>query len=170
MDQSHAFDQKNQNDFDHYTELLSRALLDIAGNDALKPTVAELSRLTGMHRNTIRQRIWPLERLDAIKVNRRVELLKKRVSKEKSVDPVTLLTERLELSRIEVLYWFNKNKDTEESFLILEKKYQLMESARDTYKNLMADANKRLLVSEKEIVRLRDVISILEAAQAEKNA
>lgn len=45
-----------------------------------------------------------------------------------------------------------------------------MISSRDTYKNLLADANNRLLESLKEIDTLKQVISILETAQAEENA
>ncbi|MGP5356392.1 hypothetical protein, partial [Pseudomonas helleri] len=105
-----AFDQKNKEDFDQYTELLAQALLDIAADDSLKATVAELSRITGMHRNTIRQRVWPLGRLDIIKENRRIEVLRKKVSNRKPIDPLVLLTEKLEAARIEVLHWFTEAK------------------------------------------------------------
>ena len=165
-----AFDQKNKEDFDQYTELLAQALLDIAADDSLKATVAELSRITGMHRNTIRQRVWPLARLDIIKENRRVEILRKKVSSRKPIDPLVLLTEKLEAARIEVLHWFTEAKIADDLAQTNEKKYQSMISSRDTYKNLLADANNRLLESHKEIDKLKQVISILEAAQAEENA
>ena len=168
MTDSHAFDQKNKEDFDRYSELLAQALLDIAANDSLKATAAELSRLTGIHRNTIRQRVWPLERLETIKENRRIDVLLQQVTKKKPVDPVVLLTEKLENARVEILHWFTKCKDAEEEHQKSERKYINMVSSRDTYQNLLADANKRLLDSQKEIDRLKQVISILEAAQAEK--
>jgi hypothetical protein len=165
-----AFDQKNKEDFDRYSEMLSQSLLDIAGNKSLKATVAELSRLTGIHRNTIRQRVWPLERLESIKENRRLEVLRQQVSKKNPVDPVVLLTEKLEAARVEVLHWFTQAKSAEDEARVNEKKYEDMVGSRDTYKSLLADANKRLLDSQKEIDRLKQVISILEAAQAEKSA
>ncbi|ERT19656.1 hypothetical protein O162_04510 [Pseudomonas putida SJ3] len=168
MTDSHAFDQKNKEDFDRYSELLAQALLDIAANDSLKATAAELSRLTGIHRNTIRQRVWPLERLETIKENRRIEVLRQQVTKKKPVDPVTLLTEKLENARLEVLHWFTKAKDAEKEHQNSEVKYINMMKSRDTYQNLLADANRRVLDSQKEIDRLKQVISILEAAQAEK--
>lgn len=74
-----AFDNKNQPDFDKNTELLAQGIMQIACDKSLKPTAAELSRITGIHRNSIRQRRWPLERLEAIKDNRRVEVLAQRV-------------------------------------------------------------------------------------------
>ncbi|WP_144175590.1 hypothetical protein [Pseudomonas sp. Kh13] len=168
MADSQAFDQKNKEDFDRYSELLAKALLDIAANDSLKATAAELSRLTGIHRNTIRQRVWPLARLETIKENRRIEVLRQQVTKNKPVDPVALLTEKLENARLEILHWFTKAKDAEGEHLNSERKYINMMGSRDTYRNLLADANQRLLDSQKEIDRLKQVISILEAAQAEK--
>ena len=170
MATSSAFDQKNKADFDRFTELLSQALLDIASNDSLKATAAELSRITGIHRNTIRQRVWPLERLEVIKENRRIEVLRQQVSKKKPVEPITLLTEKLESARIEILHWFNQAKSAEDTTQVAEKKYEGMKGSRDTYQNLLADANKRLLDSQREIDRLKQVISILEAAQSENNA
>lgn len=165
-----AFNQKNKEDFDRYSEMLSQSLLDIAGNESLKATVAELSRLTGIHRNTIRQRVWPLERLESIKENRRLEVLRQQVSKKNPVDPVVLLTEKLEAARVEVLHWFAQAKSAEDESRVNEQKYENMVGSRDTYKSLLADANKRLLDSQKEIDKLKQVISILEAAQAEKSA
>jgi chromosome segregation ATPase len=165
-----AFNQKNKEDFDRYSEMLSQSLLDIAGNKSLKATVAELSRLTGIHRNTIRQRVWPLERLESIKETRRLEVLRQQVSKKNPVDPVVLLTEKLEAARVEVLHWFTQAKSAEDEARVNEEKYENMVGSRDTYKSLLADANKRLLDSQKEIDRLKQVISILEAAQAEKSA
>lgn len=168
MAKARAFDQKNKEDFDQYSELLSQALLDISGNDNLKATVAELSRLTGIHRNTIRQRAWPLERLESIKENRRMEVLRQQASNKKPVDPVMLLTKKLEAARVEVLHWFAQAKNAEDEARAIEKKYEIMVDSRDTFKSLLADANKRLLDSQKEIDRLKQVISILEAAQSEK--
>ncbi len=170
MAEAHSFDQKNKDDFDRYSEMLSQALFDIAGNDHLKATVAELSRLTGIHRNTIRQRVWPLARLESIKENRRLEILRQQVSKKKPVDPVVFLTEKLEAARVEVLHWFTQAKNAEDESRVNEQKYVNMVGSRDTFQNLLADANKRLLGSQKEIDRLKQVISILEADQAEKIA
>lgn len=165
-----AFNQKNKEDFDRYSEMLSQSLLDIAGNESLKATVAELSRLTGIHRNTIRQRVWPLERLESIKENRRLEVLRQQVSKKNPVDPVVLLTEKLEAARVEVLHWFTQAKSAEDESRVHEQKYENMVGSRDTYESLLADANKRLLDSQKEIDKLKQVISILEAAQVGKSA
>lgn len=163
-----SFDQQNKMDFDRNTELLAQALLDIAANESLKATTAQLSRLTGIHRNTIRQRVWPLERLETIKENRRIEALRQQVSKKKPVDPVVLLTEKLESARIEILYWFTQAKNAEEEARVQENKYRTMLGSRNTYQNLLADANERLLDSQKEIDKIKQVISILETAQAEK--
>ena len=78
-----TFDVSNKIDFDRNTEALTQGLLRIAADKELKVTVAELSRITGIHRNTIRQRGWPLDRLEAIKDNRRLEVLASKVKVEK---------------------------------------------------------------------------------------
>lgn len=70
-----AFDAKNKLDYDRNTELLAQGLMQIASDPNLKPTMAELSRITGIHRNTIRQRDFPAQRLEAIKDNRRIAVL-----------------------------------------------------------------------------------------------
>ena len=62
-----AFDSRNKLDFEKNTEQLAEGILQIASDKSLKPTVAELSRITGIHRNTIRMRGWPMEKLEAIK-------------------------------------------------------------------------------------------------------
>ena len=70
-----AFDAKNKLDYDRNTELLAQGLMQIASDPNLKPTMAELSRITGIHRNTIRQRDFPAQRLEAIKDNQSAYLM-----------------------------------------------------------------------------------------------
>ncbi|MNP57763.1 hypothetical protein D3C76_1526190 [compost metagenome] len=111
-----------------------------------------------------------MERLEVIKENRRIEVLRKKVSNKKPVDPLVVLTDKLEAARVEVLHWFTEAKIAGDAAQTNEQKYQDMIGSRDTYKSLLADANKRLLDSQKEIDKLKQVISILEAAQAEKIA
>lgn len=156
-----AFDDKNRIDFDRNTDVLAEGLLKIANDNSLKPTAAELSRITGIHRNTIRQRKWPLERLEAIKDSRRVEVLAQRVKAEKKQDPKTILMNRLEKSRLEVLYWFSRFQDSENSVFTLEKRLNTMRETRDYYVKELEKERIKSQAQEVEIKKLRDALDLI---------
>ncbi|EKT4493110.1 hypothetical protein ACF8FG_20835 [Pseudomonas sp. YQ_6] len=158
-----AFDSRNQLDFDKNTELLAEGIMQIASNSALKPTAAELSRLTGIHRNTIRQRRWPLERLEAIRDSRRIEVLSQKVKAEKKQDPKTILLQRLENSRLEVLYWFNRFQEAESSWATLEKRLATVRESRDYYVQLADDLRLKITQQDTEIQKLRDALHMVSA-------
>lgn len=158
-----AFDSRNQLDFDKNTELLAEGIMQIASDSALKPTAAELSRLTGIHRNTIRQRRWPLERLEAIKDSRRIEVLSQKVKAEKKQDPKTILLQRLEKSRLEVLYWFNRFQEAESSWVTLEKRLATVRESRDYYVQLADDLRLKITQQDTEIQKLRDALHMVSA-------
>lgn len=158
-----AFDVKNQLDFDKNTELLARGVMQISADASLKPTAAELSRITGIHRNTIRQRRWPLERLEAIKDNRRMEVLAQKVRAEKRQDPKTILIQRLEKSRLEVLYWFNRHQETESSWASLDKRLTTVLESRDYYVQLADDLRLKIKQQDTEIQKLRDALHLVSA-------
>ena len=62
-----AYDQKNNDDYEAITSALNIALIDLQNNKKLKPTIAQLSKMTGIHRNTITNRGWPVQKLNQIK-------------------------------------------------------------------------------------------------------
>ncbi|MFC5694843.1 hypothetical protein ACFPU0_04630 [Pseudomonas sp. GCM10022186] len=156
-----AFDEKNRIDFDRNTDALAEGILRIAKDNSLKPTAAELSRITGIHRNTIRQRKWPLERLEAIKDSRRVEVLAQKVKAEKKQDPKTILMNRLEKSRLEVLYWFNRFQDSESSLFTLEKRLNSIRESRDFYVKKIDEERAKVKEQEIEIKKLRDALDLI---------
>lgn len=158
---SQAFDEKNRIDFDRNTDVLAEGILKIANDNSLKPTAAELSRITGIHRNTIRQRKWPLERLEAIKDSRRIEVLAQRVKAEKKQDPKTILMNRLEKSRLEVLYWFSRFQDSENSAFTFEKRLNTMRESRDYYVKELEKERKKYQEQEVEIKKLRDALDLI---------
>jgi len=158
-----AFDAKNQRDFDVNTERLAQGIMQIASDTTLKPTVAELSRITGIHRNTIRQRDWPAKRLEAIKDNRRAEVLSQRVRAERKQDPKTVLMQRLEKSRLEVLYWFNRFQEAESSFASLDKRLMTVRESRDYYVKVGDELRARINQQDTEIQKLRDALQLVSA-------
>ncbi|WP_020190335.1 hypothetical protein [Pseudomonas putida] len=165
-----AFDNKNQEDFDRNTEILTNGLMQIAGSLKLKPTVAELSRITGIHRNTIRQRIWPGQRLSAIKESRALEALRSKLAKEKKADPVTVLTDKLQASRLEVLHWFNYANALSDKRKKLKEELAIQMDSKAYYVKRAGELQERNLALQSEIDRLLGVIEVLESSQDEKNS
>ncbi|TXI90910.1 MAG: hypothetical protein E6Q36_00555 [Chryseobacterium sp.] len=158
-----AFESRNKEDFDQNTEALSKALQVIASDNKLKATISELSRISGIHRNTIRNRRWPSERLEAIKEQRKLEELRIKLKKEKRQDPVSVLAEKLEKSRLEVVYWFNQRNELEETARALEVRLKSMSESRDFYLKQSEAGLLEIKSLKLEIEKLKGVISVLES-------
>lgn len=158
-----AFDSRNKLDFEKNTEQLAEGILQIASDKSLKPTVAELSRITGIHRNTIRMRGWPMEKLEAIKESRLVEVMVQKVKAEKKQDPKTILMQRLEKSRLEVLYWFNRYQESENSCATLDKRLDTVRESRDYFVQVADELRKKIKEQETEILKLRDALDLVSA-------
>jgi transcription initiation factor TFIID subunit TAF12 len=158
-----AFESRNKEDFDQNTEALSKALQAIASDKTLKATISELSRVSGIHRNTIRNRRWPSERLEAIKEHRKLEELRIKLKKEKRQDPVSVLAEKLEKSRLEVVYWFNQRNELEQTARALEVRSGNLEKNRDFYLKQSEAGQLEIKKLKLEIEKLKEVISVLES-------
>lgn len=158
-----AFESRNKEDFDQNTEALSKALQAIASDNKLKATISELSRISGIHRNTIRNRRWPSERLESIKEQRKLEELRIKLKKEKRQDPVSVLAEKLEKSRLEVVYWFNQRNELEETARALEVRLKSMSESRDFYLKQSEAGLLEIKSLKLEIEKLKGVISVLES-------
>lgn len=118
---------------------------------------------TIIHRNTIRQRDFPAQRLEAIKDNRRIAVLAQRVKAEKKQDPKTILMQRLEKSRLEVLYWFNRYQESENSCATLDKRLDTVRESRDYFVQVADELRKKIKEQETEILKLRDALDLVSA-------
>lgn len=158
---SQAYDQKNQEDFEKNSELLTKALLEIQNSKKFKATISQLSKMTGMHRNTISSRMWPVQKLKEIKESRAEEFKKKEERERRnSVDKKALLEEQLDQARKEVIYWFNESEDNKRFYEHSDKRFRQMRDARDHYKNLYETEKKKLLATEQELGRLRALLEL----------
>lgn len=143
------FDTKNEIDFEENTTKIISALEKIRKDVNLKLTIKTLSELTGIHRNTLRNRVWPIQKLDEIKserVNVKAKQDKKMVKRTEDI-----LQAKLNNAQKELLYWFTEHKKINESYNQLLKNYEMMTSARDKYrsdaeefKNKVEDIQKKL--------------------------
>ena len=115
MRSSLPFDKKNAEDFFKVSKAIQEALEMIRSDVRLKPTQAALSKLSGVHRNILRNRKWPLEELDRIGqerlVNHKIQT-ESRASQEKKLLQESLdgLRKRLDLSREEASKWFHTSE------------------------------------------------------------
>lgn len=161
MDQ--AYDEKNNTDYEHVTELLNEGLNQIINNDKLKVTTKQLSEITGIHRNTISNRIWPAQRLENIRVTRRAKAVKEKEKKSSPPeDPIKVLQGKLDNAKLELIHWFNEFSDMEKSFEQTDKRFRQMRDARDKYRSLYKEERAIRLEAEAERDRYKDLIDDLE--------
>ena len=159
-----AYDQKNRDDYDANTLLLEKALSDIKGNKRLKVTVAQLSEMTGIHRNTISNRVWPGQKLKQIREARKT----KEKSLEEQVhlstnDVKNALEAKLSRTQNEVIYWFNEYQDIKRIAEHSDKRLQKMRESRDYYKTLSDTDKRSLSEAEQEIKKLRKMLALEDA-------
>ena len=159
-----AYDQKNSDDYDANTLLLEKALSDIKGNKRLKATVAQLSEMTGIHRNTISNRVWPVQELKQIRDSRRTEEKSRKEQVRLSTANVkNALEAKLSRTQSEVIYWFNEYQDIKRVAEHSDKRLQKMRESRDYYKTLSDTDKRSLSEAEQEIKKLRKMLALEDA-------
>lgn len=156
-----AYNQKNSEDYEENTLTLNNALLEIEGNKNLKATVAQLSKMTGIHRNTITNRSWPVQKLKQIKEKRKVEeKSSEEQANQNTSDPKNVLEDKLTQARNEVIYWFNEYQDTKRFFEHSNTRFEKMRESRDHYKILYETDRNSLFNAEQEIERLKELLEL----------
>lgn len=125
------------------------ALRRLESDVSLSPSISSLAKLAGVHRNTIYNHNWPLDRLKSIKERRRQAKEMKTASKTSQKSPAELL----ELSRLEVVYWFTQMVDARNAKMELANTMAETESSRNFYMGLaqerLAKLNEQALLIDK---------------------
>ena len=155
---SAPYDNKNAEDAEANTRLLSEALKKIERDPSLPASISALAKMVGMHRNSISRRVWPAEKLQAIKEIREQQEKEQALAKKSSLSPEQLL----ELSRLEVIYWFNELLEARASIASLTKTNNETVSSRKFYVN---QARERLEIINKlrsDNMKLQDAVAVLE--------
>jgi len=101
--------------------------------------------------------------LEAIKEQRKLDELRIKLNKEKRQDPVSVLSEKLEKSRLEVVYWFNQRNEIEQTARALEVRSENLEKNRDFYLKQSEAGQLEIKKLKLEIEKLKGVISVLES-------
>ena len=128
-----AYDQKNSENYEMNTLSINKALLEIEQDPKLKATIAQLSKMTGIHRNTITNRDWPIQKLKEIKEKRK---LKDEESKNHMVVNEISLGEKLVLTQNEVIYWFNQYQDIKLSFENTNNQLKKLKESNNYYREM----------------------------------
>ncbi|GAA77191.1 hypothetical protein P20480_3684 [Pseudoalteromonas sp. BSi20480] len=156
-----AYDQKNSDNFEANTKSIKCALEKIKSNKKLKATVTQIAEMTGMHRNAISNRGWPVTELKKIKDSRKLKKHKEeKLERENANDTKVALEQSLHLTREEVVYWFNEYQNMKRFFEHSDKRFQKMRESRDHYKELYERERKSLLESEQEVERLKELLEL----------
>ena len=155
------YSQKNSDSFEVVTSALNNALIDIENDKKLKPTIAQLSKMTGIHRNTISNRVWPAQKLRKIKDARKTE----EKSHEEQIrlsttDVKNALEAKMIQARNEVIYWFNEYQDIKRVAQHSDKQLQKMRESRDYYKTQSDTDKMSLLEARQEIKKLRQMLAL----------
>lgn len=134
------------------------ALRRLESEVLLPLSVSSLAKLSGVHRNTIYNHDWPLVKLKAIKEKRKQDEKAKAASEAVQKSPAELL----ELSRLEVVYWFTQVVDARNSKMELANRMEETEASRSYYMSL---AQQRLMQLNEQtllIAKLRDALDAQE--------
>ena len=127
-----AYDDKNKEDYDQITLLLNDALNKIASNPKLPATQAQVSELTGIHRNTVRNREFPAKRLADIKKLRKEKAAEKTKLK---ADKISELTETIDQLSAELVYWFTEYKKANRDREDYERQVKISKESATFYKS-----------------------------------
>jgi len=134
---------------------MQQSLLEIEQDPKLKATIAQLSKMTGIHRNTITNRDWPIQKLKEIKDKRK---LKDEESKNHMVVNEISLGEKLVLTQNEVIYWFNQYQDIKLSFENTNNQLKKLKESNNYYREMYEKHKKQVVLAELEINRLKELL------------
>ncbi|CDG76835.1 hypothetical protein ANICBIBUN_05220, partial [Acinetobacter nosocomialis 28F] len=112
-------------------------------------------QMTGIHRNTITNRDWPIHKLKEIKDKRK---LKNEESKNHMVVNEISLGEKLVLTQNEVIYWFNQYQDIKLSFENTNNQLKKLKESNDYYREMYEKHKKQVVLAELEINRLKELL------------
>ncbi|MBK4998603.1 hypothetical protein IAE37_000879 [Pseudomonas sp. S31] len=153
-----AYDAKNEESFEAVTLALDAALNKMEKDSSIAANVTQLAKLAGVHRNTIYHRAWPLERLREIKAKR----AQQKNDNAAAIAQTRTPEELLELSRLEIVYWFTQLQDARAANIELQASLRKTAQARDMY---MRDHQQCLEVINQlriDILKLEHTIVVLE--------
>ena len=151
---SELYDEKNHEDFIVNTDKIWDSLDQIRADKNLKTTKAQLSALTGLHRNTFNpegKRAWVSNELNQIQEQRQRE--SKTASKKKKSDTQNL-NDKLDKAKIEIIHWFNKSTQLTQDLTKSSNRLRQTENTLEWYKKELDKERKEKSLLEEKIAIL----------------
>ncbi len=155
-----AYDEKNKQEFDDVTERINEALIRMQNDSSIKCSTSTLAKLASVHRNTINNRVWPLERVKAIKEARKAEIAEKRKNVI-DVDPTAELKENISKCLKEILYWYEKSNEYKLLYESMNVQFVNMSKSRDLYRDQVDKLQAELEKSKAETSRITDLLNMV---------
>ncbi|CDT79380.1 putative Exonuclease SbcC [Vibrio coralliirubri] len=152
------YDEKNQELYDANTDKILNALDAIRQDKSLKVTKAQVSSLTGLHRNTFSgkgSRDWVEIELEIIKKQREDDSKRSRITKKKQEDNLQRL---LEQAKLEILHWFTQYSESERELEKLRTRLKRDNVSLEWYKEELKKERKYKSELEERIELLESVI------------
>lgn len=150
-----AFDVQNLQDYDENTRILDEALLQIEKNSNLAATISQVSKMTGIHRNTIRGREFPKTRLDEIKAIRKLDRLNKNKETKNQINQ--LIEERDNIAK-EVAVWFSEYRLAKRDRDDFERQALRQKESADFYRKTYKDEKEKVKILEAKNEQLTDLL------------
>ncbi|WP_273762131.1 hypothetical protein [Aeromonas hydrophila] len=155
-----AYDEKNNTEFNDVTESINEALIKMHNDRSIKCSISSLAKLASVHRNTIRNRVWPLERVAAIKAARKAELDEKR-NNVIEVDPTVELKENIRKCLKEIQYWHGKSNEFKSLYESMNVQFVNMSKSKKFYMNQVDKLQVELEKANAEISRITDLLNMV---------
>lgn len=153
-----AFDSQNQAHYEENTKVIEQAIAQIKFTNSLKPSVAEVCRLTGFHRNSFKSdgpRGYVLDILKEIKEERRV---RQELEKKKKKDQLKELEDQLDNAFKELVYWFGKADAVERDFNQLELRLTRQQENTEWYKNELQKEREKVKDLQRELEKTNELL------------
>lgn len=139
-----AYDEKNIEDYEQVTRILNEAIDKISKNPKLPATQTEVSKMTGVHRNTVANREFPKKRLAEIRKRREDEA---RAQAKEEADKISELESKLEKLSSELAFWYAQYRDANRDRHDFERQMEKIKDNADFYRSAY----------EKEKSKVRDL-------------
>lgn len=156
------FESRNKDDFEANTKLIDKAIREIERNPELKPTITQLQKLTGLHRNTLSNREGPKAEL------RRIVELRNQATQSQAVetpkDKVAELNAIIENAKSELVFWYNKVRELEKSVDQLSSNLTHMSNSKNFYMEELAKMRKSRDELASKVDRLTDLLHLKNGA------
>jgi len=150
-----SYDEKNKADYDDYTTKLNDAL-DKISNDPKRPaTQAEVIKMTGISRGTVRDRGFPATRLKEIKEQRKKDEIS---IKQETRNKLEIITEERDNIAKEIIHWFSNYESANKDRADFERQANRNRDNAEFYKKAFEEEKEKVRTLEFTNKQLKELL------------